>query len=49
MNPVTEQEVELPDFMRASTLERFFNFTPIMQTKREAIAREFLRKGGFIK
>ncbi|AJJ12786.1 bacterial type II and III secretion system family protein [Yersinia rohdei] len=49
VNPVTEQEVELPDFMRASTLERFFNFTPIMQTKREAIAREFLRKGGFIK
>ncbi|HHL2561915.1 TPA: type II and III secretion system protein family protein [Yersinia enterocolitica] len=49
VNPVSEKEVELPDFMHTSTLERFFNFAPIMEEKREKIAREFLRKGGFIK
>lgn len=49
VNPVSEKEIELPDFMHTSTLERFFNFTPIMEGKREKIAREFLRKGGFIK
>ncbi|MGH1595689.1 type II and III secretion system protein family protein [Yersinia proxima] len=49
VNPVSEKEVELPDFMHTSTLERFFNFTPIMEERRKKIAREFLRKGGFIK
>ncbi|AIN16606.1 bacterial type II and III secretion system family protein [Yersinia rochesterensis] len=49
VNPVSEKEVELPDFMHTSTLERFFNFSSIMETKREKMAREFLRKGGFIK
>ncbi|CNH02816.1 putative tight adherance operon protein [Yersinia thracica] len=49
VNPVSEKEVELPDFMHTSTLERFFNFTSIKEIKREKIAREFLRKGGFIK
>ncbi|RXA97202.1 MULTISPECIES: pilus assembly protein N-terminal domain-containing protein [Yersinia] len=49
VNPVSEKEVELPDFMHTSTLERFFNFTHIMELKRKKIAKEFLRKGGFIK
>ncbi|CNI10459.1 type II and III secretion system protein family protein [Yersinia vastinensis] len=49
VNPVSEKEVELPDFMHTSTLERFFNFTHIMELKRKQIAKEFLRKGGFIK
>ncbi|ATM94416.1 putative tight adherance operon protein [Yersinia frederiksenii] len=49
VNPVAEKEVELPDFMQTSTLERFFNFTHIMEIKREKAARAFLRKGGFIK
>ncbi|WP_433915624.1 type II and III secretion system protein family protein [Yersinia alsatica] len=49
VNPVAEKEVELPDFMHTSTLERFFNFTHIMEIKRQKVAREFLRKGGFIK
>lgn len=49
VNPVSEKEVELPNFMHTSTLERFFNFAAIKEAKREKIAREFLRKGGFIK
>jgi pilus assembly protein CpaC len=49
VNPVSTKAVELPDFMHTSTLERFFNFTPIMEAKREQMAKEFLRKGGFIK
>ncbi|HHL2499858.1 TPA: type II and III secretion system protein family protein [Yersinia enterocolitica] len=49
VNPVSEKDVELPNFMHTSTLERFFNFTSIKEAKREKIAREFLRKGGFIK
>nr|WP_174848851.1 pilus assembly protein N-terminal domain-containing protein [Yersinia artesiana] len=49
VNPVSEKDVELPNFMHTSTLERFFNFTSIKEEKREKIAREFLRKGGFIK
>lgn len=49
VNPVAEKEVELPDFMHTSTLERFFNFTHILEIKRQKVAREFLRKGGFIK
>ena len=49
VNPVSEKEVELPNFMRTSTIDRFFNFTSIKEAKREKIAREFLRKGGFIK
>lgn len=35
VNPVSEKEVELPDFMHTSTLERFFNFTHIMELKRK--------------
>lgn len=49
VNPVAEKEVELPDFMHTSTLERFFNFTHILEIKRQKVARAFLRKGGFIK
>ncbi|MGE4802291.1 type II and III secretion system protein family protein [Yersinia hibernica] len=49
VRPVSEKEVELPNFMHTSTLERFFNFTHIMEIKREKMAREFLSKGGFIK
>lgn len=46
---VSKKEVELPDFMHTSTLERFFNLTPIMEIKRKKMAKEFLRNGGFIK
>lgn len=46
---VSKKEVELPDFMHTSTLERFFNLTPIMEAKRKKMAKEFLRNGGFIK
>lgn len=49
VNPVVEKDVELPNFIHTSTLERFFNFASIKEVKREKIAREFLRKGGFIK
>ncbi|WP_145539534.1 type II and III secretion system protein family protein [Yersinia kristensenii] len=49
VRPVSEKEVELPNFMHTSTLERFFNFTHIMEVKREKMAKEFIRKGGFIK
>jgi pilus assembly protein CpaC len=49
VKPVAEKEVELPDFMHTSTLERFFNLTGIMEMKRKKIAKEFLRQGGFIK
>lgn len=49
VNPVAEKDVELPNFIHTSTLERFFNFASIKEVKREKIAREFLRKGGFIK
>ncbi|HDL7645107.1 TPA: pilus assembly protein N-terminal domain-containing protein [Yersinia enterocolitica] len=49
VNPVSEKDVELPNFMHTSTLERFFNFTSIKEEKRGKIARDFMRKGGFIK
>ncbi|CNM02509.1 type II and III secretion system protein family protein [Yersinia frederiksenii] len=49
VKPVSKQEVELPGFMQTSTLERLFNFTHIMEIKREKMAKEFMRKGGFIK
>ncbi|MGN1596132.1 type II and III secretion system protein family protein [Yersinia enterocolitica] len=49
VRPVSEKEVELPNFMHTSTLERFFNFTHIMEVKREKMAKEFLSKGGFSK
>ncbi|MBS0054003.1 pilus assembly protein N-terminal domain-containing protein [Yersinia sp. Marseille-Q3913] len=49
VKPVSRKEVELPDFMHTSTLERLFNFTHIMEIKREKMAKEFLSKGGFIK
>ena len=49
VNPVAGKDVELPDFMHTSTLERLFNFTHIIEVKRKKVAKEFLRKGGFIK
>lgn len=49
VKPVAGKDVELPDFMHTSTLERLFNFTHIMEIKRKKVAKEFLRKGGFIK
>lgn len=49
VKPVSRKEIELPDFMHTSTLERLFNFTHIMEIKREKMAKEFLHKGGFIK
>nr|WP_235801380.1 pilus assembly protein N-terminal domain-containing protein [Yersinia pekkanenii] len=49
VRPLAGKEVELPDFMHTSTLERFFNFTHIMEVKRKKLAKDFLRKGGFIK
>lgn len=49
VKPVSRKEIELPDFMHTSTLERLFNFTHIMEIKRERMAKEFLSKGGFIK
>ncbi|WP_145515568.1 type II and III secretion system protein family protein, partial [Yersinia aleksiciae] len=49
VKPVSRKEIELPDFMHTSTLERLFNFTHIMDLKREKMAKEFIRKGGFIK
>ncbi|WP_145555049.1 type II and III secretion system protein family protein [Yersinia canariae] len=49
VRPISEKEVELPNFMHTSALERFFNFTHIIEIKREKMAKEFLRKGGFIK
>ncbi|CNJ77628.1 putative tight adherance operon protein [Yersinia aldovae] len=49
VKPLAGTEVELPDFMNTSTLERLFNFTRIIEVKRKKVAKEFLRKGGFIK
>lgn len=49
VKPVSRNEIELPDFMRTSTLERLFNFTHIMEIKRQRMAKEFLHNGGFIK
>ncbi|CNL20572.1 type II and III secretion system protein family protein [Yersinia aleksiciae] len=49
VKPVSRKEIELPNFMHTSTLERLFNFTHIMDLKREKMAKEFIRKGGFIK
>ncbi|CND10473.1 type II and III secretion system protein family protein [Yersinia intermedia] len=49
VNPVAGKDVELPNFMHTSTLERLFNFTHIIEVKRKKVAKEFLRKGGFIK
>ncbi|MFA3781156.1 type II and III secretion system protein family protein [Yersinia sp. 1652 StPb PI] len=49
VKPVAGKDVELPDFMHTSTLERLFNFTHIIEIKRKKVAKEFLRKGGFIK
>lgn len=35
VNPVAGKDVELPDFMHTSTLERLFNFTHIIEVKRK--------------
>lgn len=49
VKPVSARQIELPDFMHTSTVERFFNLTNIKDAKRRKQAKEFLQKGGFIK
>lgn len=49
VKPVPEKQIELPDFMHTSTIERFFNLTKIKEINRRKQAKDFLQKGGFIK
>ncbi|EKN3363181.1 secretion protein [Yersinia ruckeri] len=49
VKPMQSKDVGLPDFMKTSTLERFFNYTFIRESKQEKLAKKFLSQGGFIK
>lgn len=49
VKPISTKDIVLPNFMRTSTAERFFNFSSISQSYNKKQAMEFLSRGGFIR
>ncbi|MDG6896769.1 hypothetical protein A6A19_01840 [Actinobacillus delphinicola] len=48
VNPVQEENIDLPDFEVAGTLENFFNLTPLKKVYERTQVTNFLQRGGFI-
>lgn len=48
VNPVQEENIDLPTFEVAGTLENFFNLTPLKKVYEHTQVTNFMQRGGFI-